>query len=158
MLQCGCGQNAYHVYMWRTCISYVVSAVEMVQLLWCSTHNSNHFVEFQIENIWECAQNFEGQCRKPRYKYIQNFYDDGCSTYTNMENFALLWFLSTSPQKSTHLVWDIMPTVCSFVNGYNHDYTFCVAISSHFWMPLSTQIFSYCVDYMFFWKINFDFI
>jgi hypothetical protein len=38
---------------------------------------------------------------KPRYKYMQHFYDDWCSTDTGVESFALWWFLSISPPKST---------------------------------------------------------
>jgi hypothetical protein len=70
--------------------THFVSAMEMARLLLWNTSNSILFAEFQICKTFEDVHGIlKGSAVKPRYKYMQHFYDDWCSTGTGVENFAL---------------------------------------------------------------------
>lgn len=96
----------------QTCILNMASVVELVGLLWWNTSTS--------QNIWEHTQSPEGEwvlpmserilwtmtmwgrCSassavKPKYKHMQNFQDDWCTTDKSMQNSAPWWYLSVSP-------------------------------------------------------------
>jgi hypothetical protein len=67
----------------------MVSAMEMTILLLWNTSNSIQFAENQICKTFEDVNRIlKDNALKPRYKYMQHFCDDWCSTDTGVENFA----------------------------------------------------------------------
>jgi len=65
----------------------------------------------------------------------------------SMQDYVHFLFLSVSfPKRTKHKYWEIIPAGYNSVNGYNHNYKFCLTFSSQvtvdMWQYLGHKVLS----------------